>query len=73
MLLHICNLSVIKNLNSIVRKPVVSKFNIHAARVRPLPHVYCLSRLAQFVCVNDAYRVNISVKLHGCVGWSGPS
>ena len=23
--------------------------------------------------MNYAYRVNISVKLHGCVGWSGPA
>ena len=23
--------------------------------------------------MNYAYRVNISVKLHGCVGWSGPT
>ena len=58
-------------LNSIVRKPVVGKFALRMSR--PLPHVYCLSRLAQFVCVNYAYRVNISVKLHGCVGWSGPT
>ena len=43
-------------------KSVIGKFKLRMSR--PLPHVYCLSRLAQFVCVNYAYRVNISVKLH---------
>ena len=31
-------------------------------------YVYHLCRLAQFVYVNYAYRVNISVELHRCVG-----
>ena len=55
-------------INSIARKPVVGKFEPRMSR--PLPHVYRLSRHAQFVSfyVNYAYLVNIPVELHICVG-----
>ena len=55
-------------MNSIARKPVVGKFDLHMSRL--LLHVYRLSRHAQFVSfyVNYAYLVNISVKLHIALG-----
>ena len=62
----LCPVCVVGNImNSTARKPIVGKFELRM--FRPPPHVHRLSRQSS-LSVNYAYLVNISVRLHICVG-----